>query len=136
MSVVRAALASLGLFALVYACDVEPAKGDSGFYVASGTCSGTSVACPGLSGDVCSRVAGCQDLGACTGMAMITGEACGARTTFTTCNATPGCFWQANCSGQPLFNCNAVTEEQCRNTPGCLWTSYLNTGGNAPDARR
>ena len=136
MPVVLAALASLGLFALVHACNTGPAQGNSGFYVANGTCSGTPVACAGLSGAVCSRVAGCQDLGVCTGVASTTGEACGARTTFTSCSGMSGCFWQARCSGQPFFNCSAITEEQCRNTPGCLWTPYLNTGGNRPDARR
>src|SRR5689334_7642076 len=120
----RAVVAPLGIAAAVVAgsCSTGPAKGNSGFYLAQGTCSGTPVQCTGLTGATCSLVAGCQDRGACTGVASTTGEACGTRTTFDACNRTTGCFWQANCTGEPFFDCSAITEEQCINVPGCVWT--------------
>jgi hypothetical protein len=124
---------SLATFAAAIASCNLPNKSNNttGFYVATGSCSGTPTSCAGLSGADCPRVPGCQDTGSCTGTAAATGEACGAMTSYAACSATVGCFWQANCAGQPFGTCSAVTQEFCTAVPGCIWTPYAGTGGTS-----
>lgn len=126
----RLALAALAAVGIAVSCMLpNDNKGASGFVASAGTCSGQPPACAGLSGSDCSKVPGCQDSGTCTGVATNTGDACGSLTSFASCTVTPGCFWQANCGGDALGTCGALSEQQCTVVPGCVWTSAAGTGG-------
>jgi len=115
------------------------AGGEGGTTTPSGPrCSGTPKPCEGRSSFDCSHLAGCNEEGACSGLAV----ACGAVTDEPSCAQQYGCVWMpspAECPGDPNV-CPAVcggdpdacstlsSVDLCTFQAGCAWESDACSG--------